>query len=153
VNEFVIRNALASEKALLEDLQLRASLTNEGDREALLAHPDAIDLPMEQIAAQDVFVLEIGGLVAGFAALLPRLDGDTELDGLFVDPDLRRRGAGRMLVEYSAQIARDRGSKALWVIGNPHAEEFYFSCGFSAIGQFETRFGPALQMRKPLLPA
>jgi GNAT superfamily N-acetyltransferase len=105
VNDFVIRNAIASEKALLEGLQLRASLTNEGDREALLAHPDAIELPVEQIAAQDVFVLEIGGLVAGFAALLTRPDGDKELDGLFVDPDLRRRGAGRTLVEYSAQIA------------------------------------------------
>jgi N-acetylglutamate synthase-like GNAT family acetyltransferase len=152
VNDFVIRNAIASEKALLEGLQLRASLTNEGDREALLAHPDAIELPVEQIAAQDVFVLEIGGLVAGFAALLTRPDGDTELDGLFVDPDLRRRGAGRTLVEYSAQIARDRGSQALWVIGNPHAEGFYLSCGFSVIGQFETRFGPGIQMRKPLLP-
>lgn len=79
----------------MEDLQLRASLTNEGDREALLANPDAIDLPIEQIVSGDVFVLELSGFIAGFAALQPRPDGDAELDGLFVEPNIRRRGVGR----------------------------------------------------------
>jgi GNAT superfamily N-acetyltransferase len=90
-----IRNAVPSEKAALEALQLRASLANEGDREALLANPDAIELPLEQIVSGDVFVLELGGQVAGFAAVLPRSDGDTELDGLFAEPNIRRRGVGR----------------------------------------------------------
>ncbi len=42
------RLAVPSEQRLLEDLQRRASLNNAGDREALLAHPDAIALPLEQ---------------------------------------------------------------------------------------------------------
>ena len=46
---------MAEQKAL-EALQLRASLTNDGDREALLANPDAIKIPLEQIAAGRVFV-------------------------------------------------------------------------------------------------
>ena len=65
-----IRNAILSEKAALEGLQLRASLANEGDREALLANPDAIELPSEQIASGDVFVLELSGRIAGFAAFM-----------------------------------------------------------------------------------
>jgi GNAT superfamily N-acetyltransferase len=145
-----IRNALPSEKAALEALQLRASLANEGDREALLANPDAIDLPIGQIAAGDVFVLELDGQVAGFAALLSKPDGDIELDGLFVEPDIRRRGIGRMLVQHCAQVALDRGSCALRVIGNPHAEAFYLSCGFIQTGWIETRFGPGQQMEKVL---
>jgi len=48
---FLIRQAVASEQKELEELQLRASLTNAGDRDALLAHPDAIELPLAQIAA------------------------------------------------------------------------------------------------------
>lgn len=118
----VIRNAFPSEKSALEGLQLRASLTNAGDRDALLANPDAIDLPIGQIASEDVFVLELNGRIAGFAAMLSRTDGDAELDGLFVEPDLRRRGVGRSLVAHCAQIALARGSRALHVIGNCHAE-------------------------------
>lgn len=152
MDAFAIRNAVLAEKAALEGLQLRASLSNAGDREAILAHPDAIDLPDEQIAAGDVFVLELGGFIAGFAALESRPDGDAELDGLFVEPEVRRRGVGRSLVEHCAQIALVKGSRAIYVIGNPHAEEFYLSCGFSTIGHSETRFGPGLRMRRPLLP-
>lgn len=147
-----IRNAIPSEKSALEALQLRASLTNEGDREALLANPDAIDLPINQIASGDVFVLEMSGRIAGFAALQPRPDGDVELDGLFVEPDIRRRGVGRTLVDHCAQVAHTRGFRTLYVIGNPHAEEFYLSCGFNTIGQTETRFGPAQRMRRDLQP-
>jgi GNAT superfamily N-acetyltransferase len=148
----IIRNAMPSEKSALEGLQLRASLANEGDRDAILANPDAIDLPIEQITSGDVFVLELSERIAGFAALLPRPDADAELDGLFVEPDLRRRGVGRSLVEHCAQIAFARGSRALHVIGNPHAEAFYLSCGFITFGQYETRFGPGLLMRKDLKP-
>lgn len=147
----IIRDAIPSEKAALEGLQLRASLANEGDREAVLAHPDAIDLPIGQIASGDVFVLELDGRVAGFAALLSRTDGDVELDGLFVEPDIRRRSVGRALVEHCARIALARGARAIHVIGNFHAEAFYLSCGFKAIGQTETRFGTGLLMRRELL--
>ncbi|HEY6987003.1 MAG TPA: GNAT family N-acetyltransferase, partial [Bryobacteraceae bacterium] len=71
MEKFLIRPAVISEQKDLEDLQRRASLTNVGDRDALLAHPDAIELPAEQIAAGAVFVLEQNGAITGFAALLP----------------------------------------------------------------------------------
>lgn len=147
-----VRTAIASERDALEELQRRASLANAGDREALLAHPDAIEVPADQIAAGRVFVLECDGLLAGFAAVLPRGDGDTELDALFVEPHLQRRGFGRRLVDHCAQVAFERGSAALHVVGNLHAREFYLSCGFAAVGAAETRFGPALQMVRALRP-
>jgi ribosomal protein S18 acetylase RimI-like enzyme len=152
MEDFTIREAAPSEQKILEDLQLRASLTNAGDREAILAHPDAIALPMEQITAGDVFVWESGGVITGFAAIQSRPDGNTELDGLFVDPGIRRRGIGRALVEHCVQIAKMRGSNSLCVVGNPHAKDFYASCGFSVIGTSETRFGSGLLMQRPLAP-
>jgi GNAT superfamily N-acetyltransferase len=148
--EVAIRLARSDEQAALEDLQRRASLANEGDRAALLAHPDAIELPMEQIVGGRVWVAESEGRPAGFAVILPRTDGDTELDGLFVDPGTRRHGIGRALVDHCAEVARREGSGAMHVIGNYHAEAFYAACGFDQIGTTGTRFGPALLLRRTL---
>ena len=144
----LIRRAIVSEQKELEALQLRASLTNAGDRDAVLAHPDAIELPAQQIAEGSVFVSERNGAIVGFAALLPREDGQVELDALFVDPTTRRCGIGRSLVEHCIQIVRAQGSGALCVVGNPHAYDFYTACGFDVLGTTETRFGPGLLMRK-----
>jgi GNAT superfamily N-acetyltransferase len=150
MQDLLIRRADVSEQKQLEDLQLRASLTNEGDRDALLAHPDAIELPLAQIAAGGVFVAEWNGTIVGFAAVEPRADGESELDALFVDPSMRRRGIARSLIEHCAEVARRRKSTALCVVGNPHAEGFYTACGFNVIGTTETRFGTGLLMRMTL---
>ena len=147
MENFVIRRANISEQRKLEDLQLRASLTNAGDRDALLAHPDAIEVPLEQITAGSVFVAEWNGTIVGFAAVISRADGESELDALFVDPNVRRRGIGRLLIEHCAVVTRTRKSIALNVIGNPHAQDFYISCGFKMVGTTKTRFGPGLLMR------
>jgi GNAT superfamily N-acetyltransferase len=142
--------ALPSERHALEALQTRASLANPGDRAALLANQDAIDLPLEQIEAGHVVVLELEGAPKGFAAILPREDGNQELDALFVEPDTWRQGCGRALVDYCAGMARERGAAALHVIGNPHAEDFYKACGFESIGTTATRFGVGILMRRLL---
>jgi N-acetylglutamate synthase-like GNAT family acetyltransferase len=147
---FCIRLALPSEKLELEQLQTRASLANAGDRDALLAHPDAIEVPTEQIAGGGVFVSECEGAIVGFAGIEPRDDGNIELDGLFVDPGMQRRGIAKSLIEHCAEVARNEGSTAIHVVGNPHAAEFYSACGFEVIGTAETRFGPGILMRKLL---
>jgi len=146
----VIRRAKAYEQRSLEELERRAGLANPGDREALLAHPEVIEVPLAQIVAGDVFVIETNGAVAGFAAIKGKSDGETDLDGLFVDPVMQRRGFGRLLVEHCAAVARAKGSRYLYVIGNLHAEAFYLATGFEPMGPCETRFGPALLMRKAL---
>jgi GNAT superfamily N-acetyltransferase len=145
-----IRAAIAAERKDLEALQMRASLSNAGDRDALLAIPDAIYMPLEQILDGRVYVAELDGAVVGFAAVLPRADGKTELDGLFVEPDRQGRGIGRMLVEHCCEVARQHGSPALHVVSNPHAEGFYLRCGFALVGATSTRFGPAPRLEKTL---
>ena len=149
-NEVIVRPAVASEQKQLEALQWRASLNNPGDRDTLLAHPDAIELPLEQIRAGGVFVAEVAGSVMGFAAILSREDGDFELDALFVEPDAWRQGIGRELVEHCAAAARAAGAESLHVVGNPHAESFYSACGFKVLGTRQMRFGIGLLMRRVL---
>jgi N-acetylglutamate synthase-like GNAT family acetyltransferase len=149
-HELLIRPARLDEQPALEALQRRASLSNPGDREALLANPDAIALPLEQIAGGFVFVAERDGVLAGFAAVVPRQDGGAELDALFVEPHMWTQGIGRRLVDYGADVARARASSFLHVVGNPHAEGFYAACGFRVTGTVDTRFGVGLTMRRPL---
>ena len=74
------------------------------------------------LADGHVFVAERDGVIVGFAAVLPRPDGDAELDALFVEPSLWKGGVGRLLVEHCADVARGRASRILHVVGNPHAE-------------------------------
>jgi len=150
MNDFHIRPAVVSEQKALEALQMRAALKNPGDREAMLANPDAIELPVDQIKAGRVFVLEKNGAIVGFSAVLPRDDGAADLDGLFVDPTFWRHGFGRLLVDHCAEVSRAQGSSALHVIGNPHAERFYLACGFKFIGVAKTRFGDGLLLKRPL---
>ena len=149
-NGVSIRCALASERQALEAVQWRASLANAGDRDALLANPDAIELTIEQIAEGHVFVAEMDGSIAGFAAVLLRDDGQVEVDGLFVEPDLQRHGIGRALVAHCVDFAVRRGATSLHVIGNTHAQAFYATCGFVCEGVQKTRFGEGLLLRKDL---
>ena len=149
--EITIRTAIAAEQKALEALQWRASLNNPGDREALLAHPEVIELPLQQIEAGGVFVAEVAGVVTGYAAICQRDDGELELDALFVEPDAWRQGIGLALVEHACGLARGLGAQSIHVIGNPHAEGFYLSCGFQLLGTQEMRFGIGLLLKRDLL--
>ena len=140
--EVQIRPARPDERDELEALQRRASLANEADRPHLEAHPDAIHLPPAQIANGQVMVAELEGRVGGFAAVV-----GGELDGLFVEPDLWRRGIGAALVDAATHEARRKGL-TLSVIANPAARSFYERCGFALEGEAQTRFGPALRMSR-----
>jgi predicted N-acetyltransferase YhbS len=141
-----IRRARASEREALERLQLRSSVHQPMYREQLAAHPDAIRLPAEQIAAGLVRVAEQDGAVVGFAVLLERCGDACELDGLFVEPERMRGGVGRRLVEDARRIARRRGARRIDVVANPQAVAFYAAVGFVPVGEAQTRFGPAPRM-------
>ncbi|GAA4802098.1 hypothetical protein GCM10023200_44020 [Actinomycetospora chlora] len=140
------RWAREDEVALLEDVQREASLIWDEYRADLLAHPEAIEVPVAQVRALRVRVDEQGGEVTGFAAVLPLPDGDVELDGLFVRPAHMRRGIGARLVADAAGRARAAGAARMVVTANPRAEGFYVRAGFRTVGSAPTRFGPAIRM-------
>ena len=137
-----IRLARPDERDALEALQRRASLELPDYRDQLIANPDAIALPLEQIVKGQVLVAELDGRLAGFAAVV-----GNELEGLFVEPDLWHRAIGSALVDAAVHQAR-RSGVTLSVTASPAARTFYESCGFSAEGDVQTRFGPALRMSR-----
>jgi GNAT superfamily N-acetyltransferase len=139
------RSATRADGPALRDIFRRASLSNESDRERLLAEPDTLvwsDLAIEQGRTRVATVEE---LPIGFATYAP--SGDAfELEDLFVDPAWTRRGAATKLLEDVVSIARSSGVRAITVTANPHALSFYQNAGFVPTGSTETRFGPALRM-------
>jgi GNAT superfamily N-acetyltransferase len=141
-----IRLAEVSEREALEGLQRRSSVHEPMYRAQLAAHPDAIELPAEQISAGLVRVAEQNGVIVGFAVLFERSGDACELDGLFVEPDRMRAGIGRQLVEDATRIARERGATRIDVVANPQAVAFYEAVGFKPAGEAQTRFGAAPRM-------
>lgn len=148
ISNLSVRSARIDERDALEALQWRASLVWEEYRDALLAHPDAIELPAEQIVEGRTLVAEKEDRIVGFAVVLPREDGGAERDGLFVEPSAWRTGIGTRLIGDAEILAAAGGAKFLHVVANPLAEGFYHSCGFVLTGEESTRFGVAHTMRK-----
>jgi GNAT superfamily N-acetyltransferase len=123
----------------------RASLSNPGDRDNLLAHPEYLILGPEGLAEGRTYVAEEGGSMAGFATWAE--DGGTvELEDLFVDPGYMRRGIATALVGRVAEVLRARGVRRLEVTANPDALGFYRAAGFTDCGVAETDFGAAPRM-------
>ena len=147
---YTIRPARVDDQPALLAIVWKTVLANERDRETLLAHPEAVQVPIEQLTPATACVADADGILAGFAIVLPRPDGDAELDGLFVDPAMQRLGIGRRLVERTKELARAMGAPTLHVVANDDALAFYRSVGFVETGVTETQFGSAPLMQLEL---
>jgi ribosomal protein S18 acetylase RimI-like enzyme len=141
----MIRLGIPADLAAASSVYRRASLSNEGDRDNLLAHPEYLVLGPEGLAEGRTHVAEQDGTVVGFATWA-EANGTVDLEDLFVDPDYRRRGIASELVRRIAEVLRARGVQRLEVTANPHAMEFYRSAGFTDCGTADTDFGAAPRM-------
>lgn len=145
--DITFRYGVAAEAGPLEELQRRASLEWEEYRADLLANPDAIQLPLWQLTQKLVRVAEMDGRAVGFAVVVPKQAGVSDLDGLFVEPGHWGRGIGRLLIADAVALARRQAADCLEVVGNPRARGFYERCGFVEFGVTATQFGPGIAMR------
>ena len=87
-----------------------------------------------------VLVADDGRALCGYAALVPQVSlqwgqRGVELHHLRVDPDWRRRGVGRALIDAAIDAARADGAETLSVGTHPDnsaAQAYYLALGFSA---------------------
>jgi ribosomal protein S18 acetylase RimI-like enzyme len=141
----MIRLGTSADLAAASGVYRRASLSDAGDRDNLLAHPEYLILGPEGLAGGRTHVAEQDSSVVGFATWA-QTAGTFELEDLFVDPGYMRRGIATALVSWIAEILRARGAERLEVTANPHALEFYRAVGFIDCGVAETDFGAAPRM-------
>jgi GNAT superfamily N-acetyltransferase len=140
-----IRLGVPADLPAASDVYRSASLSNAGDRDNLLAHPEYLVLGPEGLAEGRTYVAEEEGSLVGFATWI-QAGGVFELEDLFVDPGWRRRGIAAALVSHIVQVLRARGAECLEVTANPHAMGFYRAAGFIACGAADTVFGAAPRM-------
>ncbi len=145
--ETLVRDARPDDEPALGAVFRRSALTNEADRDALLARPELLEFryPSEQGMVIRVAV-GADGRIAGFCTLIEN-NGFLELEDLFVEPNLMGRGVGKALVRDADELARCRGASSIEVTANSHARGFYERVGFAVVGVADTMLGPAHRMR------
>jgi GNAT superfamily N-acetyltransferase len=141
----MIRLGVPADLPAAADVYRSASLSNAGDRDNLLAHPEHLVLGPEGLAEGRTYVAEIEGVLVGFATWL-EADDIFELEDLFVDPGWMRRGIAAALVNRIVRVLRARGVERLEVTANPHAVGFYRAAGFIDCGVADTDLGVAPRM-------
>lgn len=147
---YSIRPATEDDLGVLRDLYRRSSLSNENDRDSLLATPEALHWAGDGIVGRRTRVaVDVDGRILGFATAVD-INGGQELEDLFVDPDAMRQGVATQLVQEAVAEATRSGVPWIEVTGNQHAAEFYASAGFVRIGDEQTLFGPAPRLRRDL---
>ena len=140
-----IRGATLGDLPSLRRVFRESSLSNVGDRAALLAHPEVLDLSDTAVREGRTRAATAGDEVVGFATVAETNDG-IELEDLFVDPVWMRQGVGRALIRDVVRIAQHRGVRRVVVTANFHARAFYEGVGFRGEDEVPTPFGMGLRM-------
>ena len=124
-----IRDAVLGDMPMLREVFRRASLSNDGDRPHLLAHPEVLEYSDEWVRVGLTRAAVIDGQLVGFVTGV--LQGDViEVEDLFVDPEFMRQGVATALVRDMIACAAHDGIPRIEVTGNVHARAFYESVGF-----------------------
>jgi len=143
-----IRYAVMSDMAELRGIFRRASLSNENDREQLVANPESLVLAEDGVRERRTRVaLDVSGSIIGFASYVIS-EYVAELEDLFVDPAWMRHGVGEALVVDISSLVREQNFESLEVTANPHAMAFYEHMGFVADRLVDTEFYPAPRMHR-----
>jgi len=133
----VIRRARQEEAGALRELAHRSKAHWPYSVEFLARVRPLLRLEGSDIAAQDVWVLEEEGVVAGWhrVAMRGRI---AELEDLWLEPKWIRTGRGRLLFDHAVQVARRHGAIAIEWDAEPYAEGFYRAMGGREIGRTES---------------
>jgi GNAT superfamily N-acetyltransferase len=147
-----IRAAVEGDMEALQALYVASSMSNEGDRANMLAHPEALEFRGDGVRQGRTRVAVEHGEIVGFSTYALEA-GLMDVEDLFVEPGRMRGGVGRALIKDLVEIARDTSVPSLEVTANPHALAFYEAVGFVVDGERATQFAVAPHMVLPVGPS
>jgi GNAT superfamily N-acetyltransferase len=148
----VIRRATPADAAAIATVQARAWRHAYAD----IVEPERMPDPQQQeprfadfiAGGGHVYVFDVDGRVAGFAAL----DGN-ELRAIYVDPPAQGAGVGSALLEAAVDALRAAGHAEafLWTFeANGLARAFYERHGWELVPGTQERLAPEVRYRRAL---
>ncbi|MEQ9570028.1 MAG: GNAT family N-acetyltransferase [Longimicrobiales bacterium] len=124
----VVRAGRLDEAARLDEIARTAKASWGYPPEWIERWADELRVDPRALAADEVFVAEVGGECVGWTSLATTALGP-EIAHLWVAPDAQGRGVGRALLDAVLREAARRGWLALRVESDPHAVGFYEAMG------------------------
>lgn len=129
-----IRPARPDEAGALRELAHRSKAHWPYSPEFLAQVRPLLQLDARDIDRHEVWVLEVGGVVAGWHRVT--LHGRrAELEDLWLEPEWIGTGRGRRLFEHAVGVARRHRAVHLDWDAEPYAEGFYRAMGGVEIGR------------------
>ena len=143
--ELTVRQAVPADYDRVSTIFREASLSNEGDRPLLAAHPEFLILAPAALEEGRTLVAETDGRIVGFVTTI--VAGEhCEIEDLFVDPAWMRRGVASQLMVEAAAMVRSGGATLIEVTANGHALAFYESAGFVVDREMDLEYGHGFRM-------
>ncbi|MGJ8531358.1 MAG: GNAT family N-acetyltransferase [Alphaproteobacteria bacterium] len=129
----ILRPPNSTECELLSDLCLRSKAYWGYDSAFMEACREELTLTNEIFQDSIIVVVEDDGVIFGLAQLDPMVP-DGILEKLFVAPEAIGQGVGRLLFEWTVEMARSLGISNFTIDGDPNAVPFYLKMGAIQIG-------------------
>ena len=136
-----IRPALPEEASELRELAHRSKAHWPYSAEFLAAVRPLLRLEPEDVERDEVRLLEIDGVVAGWHRV-SRRDRHAELEDLWLEPRFIGIGHGRLLFEDAVAVARGAGANVLEWDAEPFATGFYAAMGGVVTGEVPSAAEP-----------
>ena len=129
-----IRNPTADELPRLSDLCFRSKAAWSYGEAFMGACRSELSFDPRDLQLTSIAVAEDDGRLIGVVQV--RITEDhADLLKLFVEPDLFRRGTGRVLFNWAIETSRNVGAHRLLIDADPYAAPFYRRMGARDVGQ------------------
>ncbi|QIG51872.1 GNAT family N-acetyltransferase [Nordella sp. HKS 07] len=151
-----IRPAARLDIDTLTDLAMRSKASHGYDAAFMEECRAELTIHERTLNERDIWVAEAQGRILGFFGLEFPQDGVSEVNPIFVEPDLQQGGVGRALWGKLEERARFAGARAIGLDSDPNAVGFYEKMGCRVIGSSPSNSIPGRmlpRMEKPLDPA
>lgn len=144
----IVRKALLEEANELSNLALASKATWDYSEEFILACKEDLTITEQYIKNNYVYILEEKHEIIGFFSFQRK--GVDSLDFLYLHPNYKGKGYGRILWESVIQKAAQLNMKSFTIDSDPNAKGYYIKMGAKLIGEtpstvFRDRLLPLLQ--------
>ena len=131
--ERLIRRATATDTDALTDLAHRAKAHWKYPPAWMRQWDPQLTILPGYLEMHDVWVVDLGGEIAGMCALEDRSDR-WNLEHVWVEPALHGQGVGRALVMHAVHEAWRRRREVVELLSDPYATGFYERLGAQHVG-------------------